>query len=156
MVAGVLMTSDKIEKKTVLKAPITKVWQAISRAQEFGTWFRVALEGEFTEGARIRGRITHPGYEHLTAELYVEAIRPPAYFAYRWHPYAIDPNADYSTEATTLVELELEEVAGGTQLTVRESGFDRIPAGRRSEAFRMNEEGWASQLTNVEEYVARA
>jgi uncharacterized protein YndB with AHSA1/START domain len=149
------MNSDKIEKKTVLKAPIARVWQAISRAQEFGTWFRLALEGEFAEGATIRGRITHPGYEHLTAELYVEAIRAPTYFAYRWHPYAVDPKLDYSTEPTTLVELELEEVPGGTQLTVRESGFDRIPASRRPEAFRMNEQGWTEQLTNVEEYVAR-
>lgn len=149
------MNPDKIEKKTVLKAPLTKVWQAISRAQEFGTWFRLELEGEFAEGACIRGRITHPGYEHLTAELWIEAIRAPRYFAYRWHPYAIDPKQDYSSEPTTLVEFELEEVAGGTQLTVRESGFDRIPPGRRLEAFRMNEQGWTGQLTNIEEYVTR-
>lgn len=149
------MNSDKIEKKTVLQAPLARVWQAISRAQEFGAWFRLALDGDFVEGASIRGRITHPGYEHLTAELYVEAIRAPNYFAYRWHPYAIDPNGDYSTEPMTLVELELEEVQGGTQLTIRESGFDRIPAGRRPEAFRMNEQGWAEQLTNVRAYVTR-
>ena len=148
--------SDKIEKTTVLKAPIARVWRAISRAQEFGTWFRVALEGEFVEGATVKGRITHPGYEHLTAELFVEALREPNYFAYRWHPYAIDPNVDYSSEPTTLVELELAEVPGGTQLTVRESGFDRIPAARRAEAFRMNDQGWAGQLQNVEQYVARA
>ena len=154
-VASMAKNTDKIEKKTVLRAPIAKVWQAISRAQEFGAWFQLALEGEFVEGARIRGRITHPGYEHLTAELLIEAIRAPSYFAYRWHPNAIAPNVDYSTEPTTLVELELEEVPGGTQLTIRESGFDRIPAGRRSEAFRMNEQGWTAQLTNVEEYVAR-
>ncbi len=147
------MNTDKIEKKTVLNAPLARVWQAISRAQEFGAWFRLELEGEFVEGSRVRGRITHPGYEHLTAELFIEAMRAPSYFAYRWHPYAVDPKVDYSTEPTTLVELELEEVAGGTQLTVRESGFDRIPAGRRPEAFRMNEQGWAAQLTNVRDYV---
>lgn len=150
------MNTNKIEKKTILKAPIERVWRAISRAQEFGAWFRLALDGEFAEGVSIRGRITHPGYEHLTAELFVETLRAPTYFAYRWHPYAIDPNVDYSAEPTTLVELELEEVAGGTQLTVRESGFDRIPAGRRVEALRMNEQGWAAQLVNVELYVASA
>jgi uncharacterized protein YndB with AHSA1/START domain len=149
------MNNDKIEKITVLRAPLARVWQAISHAQEFGAWFRLALEGEFAVGAAIRGRITHPGYEHLTAELFIEAMRPPTYFAYRWHPYAIDPAVDYSTEPTTLVELELAELPGGTQLTVRESGFDRIPLGRRVEAIRMNEQGWAAQLANVAEYVAR-
>ena len=150
------MNTDKIEKKTVLKAPLAPVWQAISRASEFGAWFRLALEGEFVEGASIRGRITHPGYEHLTAELFIEAIRAPTYFAYRWHPYAVDPRIDYASEPTTLVELELREVPDGTELTLRESGFDRIPPGRRPEAFRMNEQGWSAQLHNVAEYVARS
>ncbi|HYP90705.1 MAG TPA: SRPBCC family protein [Polyangiaceae bacterium] len=149
------MNTDKIEKRTVLKAPIGRVWRAISRPQEFGAWFRVALEGEFVEGTPIRGRITYPGYEHLTAELFIETIRAPTYFAFRWHPHATEPNTDYSDEPTTLVEFELEEVAGGTQLTVHESGFDRIPEARRSLALRMNDQGWASQLQNVEEYVAR-
>ncbi|HYQ14213.1 MAG TPA: SRPBCC family protein, partial [Polyangiaceae bacterium] len=124
-------------------------------AQEFGAWFRIALQGEFVEGAPIRGQITYPGYEHLTAELFIEAIRAPTYFALRWHPHAVDASVDYSDEPTTLVELELEEVAGGTQLTVRESGFDRLPEARRSLALRMNDGGWAAQLKNVEEYVAR-
>ncbi len=149
------MNTDKIEKKTVLKAPLARVWQAISNAREFGAWFRLALEGDFVEGQRLQGRFTHPGYEHLTVELFIEAVRSPTYFAYRWHPYAVDPKVDYSSEPTTLVELELSEVPGGTELTVRESGFDRIPAGRRPEAFRMNDQGWSGQLRNVAEYVAR-
>lgn len=148
------MNTDKIEKQTVLRAPIARVWRAISSAQQFGAWFRVALEGEFVEGSTIRGHITYPGYEHLTAELFIEAIRPPSYFSYRWHPHAIDPNVDYSHEPTTLVEFELEEVEGGTRLTVRESGFDRIPAARRELALRMNDGGWTTQLQNVREYVA--
>ena len=151
------METNKIQKQTILHAPLSRVWRAISNAREFGAWFQLALDGEFTEGAHVRGRITHPGYEHLTADLFIERITPQTYFAYRWHPYAIDPKVDYSQEPMTLVELALREVVGfereRTELTITESGFDRIPAGRRPEALRMNDQGWTGQLENVEKYV---
>jgi uncharacterized protein YndB with AHSA1/START domain len=130
------------------------VWRAITTVEEFGAWFRVNLEGVFTEGATIRGRITHPGYEHVTMEILVERIEPERYFSYRWHPYAIDPAVDYSAEPTTLVEFILEETEGGTAVTIVESGFDRIPLARRAEAFRMNDRGWAGQINNLARYVS--
>jgi hypothetical protein len=40
-------------------------------------------------------------------------------------------------------------------LRVIESGFDRIPAARRAEAFRMNSGGWEEQMVNIEKYVAK-
>jgi uncharacterized protein YndB with AHSA1/START domain len=147
-------STDRIEKKLVLRASRSRVWRAIANAKEFGTWFRMNLEGEFAEGATIRGRITHPGYEHVTLDLRVERIEPERYFSYRWHPYAIDPAVDYSAEPTTLVEFTLEETEGGVALTIVESGFDRIPLARRAEAFRMNDQGWAGQIKNLEQYVS--
>ncbi len=105
-------------------------------------------------GKPIRGKITYPGAEHLTMEATVEAIEPERYFAFRWHPYAVDPKVDYASEPTTLVEFTLEETREGTTLTVVESGFDRIPASRRDEAFRMNTQGWAIQMENVRGHVA--
>jgi uncharacterized protein YndB with AHSA1/START domain len=146
--------TDCIRKQALLHAPISRVWRAISNAQEFGNWFRVALEGELVEGAHVRGRITYPGYEHLTAELFIERVRPQSYFSFRWHPNAVDPKLDYSNEPTTLVEFELAEMPSGTQLTITESGFDRLPAGRRADAFRGNDEGWTAQLENVSKHVA--
>ena len=147
-------TTDRIEKSILLRAPRARVWRALTDATEFGAWFRVALEGPFREGATIRGRITHPGYEHVTMEMTVERIDPERLFSYRWHPYAIDPAVDYRAERTTLVELRLEDDAGGTRLTVVESGFDRVPKARRDEAFRMNESGWSAQVGNIERHVA--
>lgn len=146
-------TTDRIEQRVVLRAPRTRVWRAIANAEEFGTWFRMKLEGAFTEGKPIRGMITVPGYEH-SIEMLVERIDPEQYFSYRWHPYAIQPGVDYSAEPTTLVEFKLEEVDGGTAVTIVESGFDRIPLGRRAEAFRMNNQGWAGQIKNLTRYVA--
>jgi uncharacterized protein YndB with AHSA1/START domain len=89
-----------------------------------------------------------------TEKMQVERIEPERSFSYRWHPYAIDPKVDYSTEPTTLVEFTLEETDGGTAVTIVESGFDRIPLARRAEAFRMNDQGWAGQIQNLERYVA--
>jgi uncharacterized protein YndB with AHSA1/START domain len=146
--------TDRIEKQVVLRAPRAVVWRAIADAKEFGAWFGVKIDGAFKAGARVKGKITTPGYEHLTMELAIERVEPPALFSWRWHPYAIDPKVDYSKEAATLVEFRLEEVKEGTRLTIVESGFDQLPAARRAEAFRMNDGGWAAQVKNIERHVA--
>lgn len=146
--------TDRIENSLLLRAPRARVWRAVSDSKEFGAWFRVELDGPFVVGATVRGRITYPGYEHLKMEVRVERLEPQSLLAFRWHPAAIDPAADYSKEPTTLVEFRLEEAPGGTLLTVVESGFDQIPEARRAEAFRMNEGGWTEQLTNIERHVA--
>ena len=147
-------STDRIEKRMVVRAPPSRVWRAITNAEEFGAWFRVNLEGVFAEGRTIRGKITHPGYEHVMMEMMVERIEPERYFSYRWHPYAVEPGVDYSAEPTTLVEFILEEIEGGTAVTIVESGFDRIPLARRAEAFRMNDNGWAGQINNLARYVS--
>ena len=148
------MSTDRIEKSIFLRAPRARVWRAITTPEEFNSWFGVNLEGAFAPGARVSGRITIPGYEHVNMEITIERVEPERLFSYRWHPYAIEPGVDYSGEPTTLVEFHLDEAPGGTKLTVVESGFDRIPAARRAEAFRMNEKGWEGQLKNIERHVA--
>ena len=75
-------------------------------------------------------------------------------FSWRWHSF--EPGVDYATEPTTLVVFELEDTAGGTQLTVVESGFDHVPLARRAQAFRGNGEGWTYQMQAIEGYVATA
>jgi uncharacterized protein YndB with AHSA1/START domain len=148
-------STDRIVKAVTLRAPRARVWRALSVAEEFGAWFKVRLEGGFAEGQTIRGRILHPGYEHMTLEMMIERIEPERYFAYRWHPHAVERDVDYSAEPTTLVEFTLEDADGGTRLTLVESGFDRVPAARRAEAFRLNDGGWTSQLQNIERHVSQ-
>ncbi|HEU5220054.1 MAG TPA: SRPBCC family protein [Gemmatimonadales bacterium] len=146
-------TSDRIEKQFQVSATRSRVWRAIADAGEFGTWFGMKLDRPFAPGATVLGRLTIPGYDHVTLEMLVETIEPEGYFSYRWHPYAIDPARDYTAEPTTLVEFRLEETAGGTLVTITESGFDRLPASRRAEAFRMNEAGWTGQSRKLAGYV---
>jgi uncharacterized protein YndB with AHSA1/START domain len=150
----VAQNTDRIEKQIFLRATRSRVWRALTQAEEFGSWFGVKLDAELAPRRSVTGRITSKGYEHITFELQVQQMDPESYFSYRWHPYAIDPKVDYSSEPTTLVEFRLEEVSGGTQLHLSESGFEQIPLARRAEAFRMNEGGWAEQMKNIERYVA--
>jgi uncharacterized protein YndB with AHSA1/START domain len=148
--------SDRIEKRIELAAPISRVWRALTDYREFGQWFGVKLDGPFRAGQVSRGQITHPGYEHVKWEAVVQNMEPERLFSFTWHPYAIDPNIDYSEETPTLVEFRLEGTASGTLLLVTESGFDKVPSHRRLDAFRMNDGGWAQQLKNIEKHVAQA
>jgi uncharacterized protein YndB with AHSA1/START domain len=146
---------DQIEKRIELNAPIARVWKALTDHEEFGAWFRVKLEGPFVPGKPSRGRITYPGYEHVIWQAVVKEMTPQTLFSFTWHPYAVDPNVDYSKETPTLVEFRLQPTARGTLLVVTESGFDKIPAHRQIEALRMNDGGWAEQMRNIEKYVAQ-
>jgi uncharacterized protein YndB with AHSA1/START domain len=148
------MAENRIEKKIELKAPVSRVWRALTDYREFGEWFRVKLDGPFVPGKTSTGHITWPGYEHLKWEAVVQDMEPEQYFSYTWHPYAVDPNVDYSTETPTLVEFRLEKTATGTLLMVTESGFEDVPSERRLEAFRKNEGGWEQQMKNIDTYVA--
>ena len=147
------MNSDRIEKRIEFRAPVSRVWRALTDHHEFGEWFRVKLEGPFVPGKKTAGQITYPGYEHLTMEVVVQKMEPERLFSFTWHPYAVDPKIDYSQETPTLVEFILEKTAGGTLLSLSESGFENIPSHRRLEAFRRNDGGWTEQMKNIERHV---
>ncbi|HLX43800.1 MAG TPA: SRPBCC family protein [Bryobacteraceae bacterium] len=149
------METDRIEKRVLLRAPRSKVWRALADSTAFGEWFGVTFAEPFVPGARLSGKVTLKGYEHLPFEITIERMEPERLFSWRWHPYAIDPKVDYSGEPTTLVVFELEETAEGTLLTVVESGFDGIPLARRLDAYRGNEKGWATQVKAIERYVGQ-
>jgi uncharacterized protein YndB with AHSA1/START domain len=160
-------TSDRIEKKILLRAPQERVWHAISDSKRFGTWFGVEFDAPFVAGAHMIGRMTptkvdpdvarmQEPFAGKTFECTIERIEPMRLFSFRWHPFAVDPNFDYSKEPTTLVEFVLSEEPGGTLLTITESGFDKIPLERRATAFSSNEQGWAKQTELLEKYLASA
>lgn len=161
------MSTDSIEKKILLRAPLARVWKAISDSQEFGAWFGVKFDAPFRPGEALRGRLvgtavdaeiakSQKEYAHVPFEITVERMEPPRLFSFRWHPYAIEPGVDYSAEPATRVEFALEETAEGVRLTVTESGFERIPLARRAKAFTANEGGWAIQVKLLEKYLQSA
>jgi uncharacterized protein YndB with AHSA1/START domain len=145
--------SNSIEKRIELNAPVSRVWRALTDYREFGEWFGVRLDGPFVPGQISTGKITYPGYEHLKWEAAVQKMEPEQLFSFTWHPYAVDPNVDYSNEPSTLVEFRLEPKDNRTVVYLTESGFDALPKDRRFEAFRMNEDGWTEQMTNIENHL---
>jgi uncharacterized protein YndB with AHSA1/START domain len=147
-------TTDRFETDIVLDAPRSRVWRALTDVEQFNQWFGVTLTGDFAPGREITGRPTIRGYEHVAMTLWVETMDLERRFAFRWHPYAIEANVDYSKEPTTLVTFTLEDAQGGTRLTVVESGFDALPDSRRLPAFKANYSGWVGQLKNIQKYLA--
>jgi uncharacterized protein YndB with AHSA1/START domain len=158
-------STDRIEKTIVVNAPIARVWRALSNSKEFGSWFGVALTEPFVPGARVRGTIAPTTVDAAVAEAQkpyagkpfectIDRMERERLFSFRWHPYAVDGDVDYSAEPTTLVAFELHEVAGGTQVTIVESGFDRIPLARRAKAFAANEGGWGMVVNLMVKYAA--
>lgn len=149
--------SDRIERSIIINAPRERVWQALTNAEEFGTWFGADLKGQiFVPGQRARGQMTHAGcgHEHVYFDVVIERIEPKDLLSYRWHPYAVDPAVDYTKERPTIVTFTLKDAPGnGTLLTVVESGFDNVPPHRRMEAFRMDSHGWEVQLGNIARHV---
>jgi uncharacterized protein YndB with AHSA1/START domain len=159
------MTSDRIEKEVVLRAPLERVWRAISDADEFGRWFGARFDGPFVAGASVTGVITPTTVDEDVAraqEPYagksdtwqIVAVEPQRRLAFRWHPYGVEDDVDYSQEPTTLVEFTLTETNDGVLLRIVESGFEAIPAERRAAAFEANSEGWAAQTELVRKYLA--
>jgi uncharacterized protein YndB with AHSA1/START domain len=160
------MNTDRIQKQVLLKSSIERVWQAVSDAKSFGSWFGVEFEGPFIAGVQLNGRIVPTKVDPEIARLQephtgkpfqilVEEVTPMTRFAFRWHPFAIDPSHDYSGEPKTLVAFDLGDVNGGTQLTITESGFDQIPAERRSQAFNANDGGWTHQSRLIARFLGQ-
>jgi len=145
---------NRIEKRIELKAPVSRVWRALTDHREFGEWFRVKLDGPFVPGEISRGQITYPGYEHIKWQAVVQKMEPERLFSFTWH-HSLDADADISKEPTTLVEFRLEKIESGTLLTLTESGFENLPNDLRVEAFRRNDGGWTEQMKNIESYVAQ-
>jgi uncharacterized protein YndB with AHSA1/START domain len=159
------MSSDRIEKEVLLKAPLERVWRAISDADEFGQWFGVRFDGPFVAGESVTGVMTPTTVDEDVAKSqepyagqadawHIVAVEPPRRLAYRWHPYGVEDGVDYANEPTTLVEFTLEDTAEGVLLRIVESGFDAIPEARRASAFEANSEGWAAQTELVRKYLA--
>ena len=161
------MSTDRIEKKILLRGPLKRVWQALSDSNEFGRWFGVQFEGPFTPGAHVRGRIigtavdadvakAQKQYAHVPFEITIERIDPERLLSFRWHPHAVEPGIDYSQEPTTLIVFTLEPRKDGVLLTVTESGFDQIPLARRAKAFEANEQGWGVVVKLLEKHLGEA
>ena len=141
-----------IERQIQIKAPVAKVWSALTDSKLFGQWFNAKFQTGFVAGKTTMAKNTSKGFE-MDIQFHVKEIKPQSYFSYAWVPFPIDQDFDYSKEEPTLVEFFLEQQGAGTLLKVKESGFNKITASRRAKAFEMHSGGWEAQLRNVEKFL---
>jgi uncharacterized protein YndB with AHSA1/START domain len=139
---------DKIERKIIIKAPKEQVYAAITNPELIIKWFPDAIEGNFAEGEQP---IFNFG-EHGKSRIYVVAMRPHDYFAYRWVPGSSHFMGDVLSTETTLVEFSLAENDDATEVTMVESGFAKIPAKLAEAAFAQNSNGWNFMLGRLEKH----
>lgn len=144
-----------IEREVLLRAPRSRVWNALTDVKKFCEWFGCTLiEGDFAPGAKLKmGVPPEYGGEFY---IFVQEMQTEQLFSWRWHPGVREPEVDYSKEPTTLVVFKLSDAEGGTSLTITESGFDAISLARRAKLFEQNSGGWTEQVKNLERYVDQA
>src|SRR5580658_7388348 len=95
-------STDRIEKKILLRAKPSRVWKALTDSKEFGSWFGARLESPFVAGSTTKGVIaptsvdpevakTQKPHEGRPLVLIIERIEPERLLALRWHPHGVDP-----------------------------------------------------------------
>ncbi|MEQ9452471.1 MAG: SRPBCC family protein [Pseudomonadales bacterium] len=146
-------TDDEIVRTVTLKASIDKVWSAISDPQQFGTWFRCTVEGEFNPGTIVNCASTYEGHEEMVWQKLIKAVEPKRYFAFSWSPGDTGADQLEPDGEQTLVEFFLQETNEGTVLKIRESGFAALSEELRNRSFELNSSGWDAQVENITQHV---
>jgi uncharacterized protein YndB with AHSA1/START domain len=153
-------TPSQVNRSTIIRAPRSKVWKALTELDQFCKWFSVARvdpRAQFQPGVTARLISTHEGpCKGFEFAMDVVDIVPETLFAWQWHPGAPIAGEDLSAEPKTRVEFRLEDAEGGTRVTITESGFDALFAHRRASAYQDNEGGWKIQMLALEQYVSGA
>jgi uncharacterized protein YndB with AHSA1/START domain len=150
------VAADNVEREILIEASPEVVWGVITEPDQIGRWFSDEAKVEGRAGAD--GTLTwKPGgrngdYDAVVPIRVVEA-EPFRRFSFRWsHPQGAEPDVSNSA----LVEFTLIEEAGGTRLSVVESGIDAVTQDEASGA-RYREDharGWERHLGEMLDYVA--
>ncbi|KAA5837202.1 SRPBCC domain-containing protein [Saccharopolyspora hirsuta] len=129
---------DRIERTVELAQPPETVWAALTTADGLSSWFGDAARIDLRPGGAAE--VSWTG--ERTAELRVERVEEPSVFGFTWQVDGMpedDPRRTY-------VEFTLEPNAGGTRLTVVESGFAQLPDDQYDATYRSHLEGWPREL----------
>lgn len=130
---------DRIERQMTFQAPRDAVWAALTEPEQISKWFGNEAELDLLPGGEGVFR-----WGEVEVRVTVEEVNPPSRFSYRW-----EPSQTPTGGPTTLVEFELEEIPGGTRLSLVESGFESLPPESRQE----NEFGWDEELGDLRAFV---
>ena len=144
---------SRIDRNIEIQAPPERVWRALTDVRELSSWFQVRIEGILEPGMEVWMTSVHPGHDGQRFRVRVAEMDPPRRLVWQWHPGEVDPAVDYSREPTTTVTFTLEPTAGGTRLSVSETGFDAISLERRAKVYRDNTQGWTEVVQWLRRHV---
>jgi uncharacterized protein YndB with AHSA1/START domain len=147
---------SRIDRTIDIQAPPERVWRALTDIRELSAWFQVAIEGSIEAGNEVWMTSVHPGHEGQRFRVRIVELTPPRRVVWQWHPGEVDPRVDYSREPRTTVTFTLEPAAGGTRLSVSETGFDEISLERRAKVYRDDSQGWTEVLVWLRDHVEKA
>ena len=97
------MSTDRIEKQILLKAPLAESGARYPILRSLGAWFGMRFNGPFAPGARMTGAIVpttvnaevasaQKRYEGILSRSRLKQLEPERLFSFRWHPGAVDPD----------------------------------------------------------------
>lgn len=145
------MIADQIEREIVIAAPVSRVWAALTEADQIGTWFGDAgAEIDPRPGGALTIRWRDYGVFHTT----IERIEPERHFSWRWaHAAGEQPRPGNST----LVAFTLTPAGDGTRLRVVESGFQALVMtdDERAKNVADNTQGWREELEELRGFLQR-
>jgi uncharacterized protein YndB with AHSA1/START domain len=142
----------RIDRTIEIQAPPERVWRALTNAKELATWFQVSIEGDIAPGNEVWMTSMSKGYAGVRFRVLFVEMTPPKRFVWQWHPGAVDPNVDYSSEPRTTVTFTLEPSGRGTRVSLAETGFNEVSLARRAKVFGDNSQGWTTVLVWLSNY----
>jgi uncharacterized protein YndB with AHSA1/START domain len=147
---------SRIDRTIDIKASPHRVWRALTDVSELASWFQVTIEGDIAQGSEVWMTSVHPQHAGMRWPVRIVELTPPRRMVWQWHPGEIDPARDYAHDPQTTVTFTLEPSAGGTRLSVAETGFDALSLERRAKAYADNTQGWTEVLVWLQKHVEAA
>ena len=131
---------QKIEKKVLLNAPVSKVWNVLTDQKQLAEWMLMPTTFEPVVGKEFTFKAE--GMENWDGYIYcrVKEIEVNKKIVYSWNAQIVN--------GETLVTILITPLGDKTELTLIHTGWENVPAETRQQRIEGHTKGW--QLRFVE------
>ena len=138
------MTQLEVADSIRIEAHRARVWSGLTDPALLNSWFGEHNEIDLHPG----GHLVFEWEERGRYSAVLEEVEQDRVLAFRW---ASVPEAEPRIGNSTVVRFTLEDDAGGTRLTVRETGWETLDADEDEveQTMRENTEGWRGELEEL-------
>jgi uncharacterized protein YndB with AHSA1/START domain len=134
-----------ITRTIEIAAPRQRVWDALTTPELLSQW--LGQEAVFEPKVGAKGSYSWSDWGRFP--LIVEQVEEPSRLAVRW---ARSPDGELTESTSTVAHYQLDEIDGGTLLTVVETGFELLD-GNQQTSFEDNTKGWAEELGELKVFL---